>query len=227
MLVEMQVIHRVVRLIGEKGEPCSGFILDIRDKQYLITVAHTMNNEREERILLQHHALKTTEPLELVLSRSDKVGTDLDIAIFHLPEKLPLEHLTLPVGADGLALSQEVFILGFPAASDQWGRNLSMQWEPYGRESALIKRGIFSGASFTGDGQLVYVDTIANPGFSGGLAVYENLKTHKQTALGVVKGHYSQPMEESGSDKQEMRVVAGITAITMLDDALKAAGIET
>jgi hypothetical protein len=41
LIVEVQIIHRVVKLIGEKRKPCSGFILDAQDQQYVITAAHS------------------------------------------------------------------------------------------------------------------------------------------------------------------------------------------
>lgn len=174
----------------------------------LITAKHLCNGDSEEIVTLRHPYTGGGAPVQAGLVRESADVALGDIAVFRLPEHL-LSHLhePLPLDADGLGFTQDAYIMGFPY-------NLSF---PLGGEAEfpIVKRGIICAKRHDEGGhQVLMIDMIANPGFSGGPLVYRNPETRSWAFAGAVQASILAPVvEPSSDDPKPLRVPSGLSIV--------------
>lgn len=208
----------MVHFSGERAKPGSATVMDINGQRFLITAKHLCTDEPEEHVTLAHPWTKNGSPFPTVLVRvgeRDEVG---DIAVFRLPPKL----LVGIVGAVEIAqpgdyfFSQDCFILGYPYRLSLTFDEESTQRLP------LAKRGIIAGAKGSGSGRILYLDLIANPGFSGGPVLSWDPNTREHKMLAVVAQALAGPLHEpTEAEPDPPRVAAGISLATDVAAALQ------
>ena len=93
----------------------------------------------------------------------------------------------------GLILAQQIYFLGFPYSLHMDGNTLNN-----GLPLPFVKSGILSAmVSPTKEYQIIYIDGINNPGFSGGPIVFVDHQTRKLKVAGVVKGYKNTDDQEN------------------------------
>lgn len=149
------------------GGAASAFAINHRDRQWLITAKHVadaaVQKGRAALTLTGENGLdvELSGPLVPV----PLVGAGPDIAVFDLGgKKIVFDNMTLVPSADGVALSQEVFFLGFP---------LTGTLPLMGRLPA-VRRGIVSQRAHLNGVAAWIIDGHNLPGFSGGPLVFAN-----------------------------------------------------
>lgn len=167
------------------GGAASAFVINHQDRQWLITAKHVAD-------AAVHHgvaALTLTGENGLDVELSGPlvpvpiVGGGPDIAVFDLDgKKIVLDNMTLVPSADGVALSQEVFFLGFP---------LTGTLPLMGRLPA-VRRGIVSQRAHLNGVAAWIIDGHNLPGFSGGPLVFADAGGVGSTwhVLGVVSAYW-------------------------------------
>lgn len=172
------------------GGAASAFVINHRDRQWLITAKHVADAAVRNGVAAL--TLTGENGLDVELS-GPLVSVPLiedgpDIAVFELGGmKIVREDLTLVPSADGIALSQEVFFLGFP---------LTGTLPLMGRLPA-VRRGIVSQRAHLNGVAAWIIDGHNLPGFSGGPLVFANAGGMGSTwhVLGVVSGYWNHRIE--------------------------------
>lgn len=220
-MIDAETLGAVVRFAGERGRPGTAFVVaGSGGRCFLVTAAHLCTTDPEEQVTIRNAWWAGAEPITLVLPRHggrDELG---DLAAFELPPEVPRTNDGNPVGltvASGLMPSQECWILGFP-----YGLLHSHITTLSGQQVPLAKRGAMAGNFVREDGTLgLYLDLIANPGFSGGPVLFRSLISPGQLYVGgVVTGTVTAPMAEPTEDEPNPpRVTSGIS-LAASDEAL-------
>lgn len=207
-LMPAQVWQRVMRFRGETGRPGTAFLCTIEDRDLLVTAEHLCGPDADEVVTLQHPWTHGANPLQTMLAR---VGSHNYVGDVAASDVSGLEFNAVvgvvPLTSQDLAFTQDVFILGYP-----YGLSFQMQ----GGELPLVKRGIVSGSRH-GDGgeELFVVDTIANPGFSGGPIVFFPHGSTDPRFAGVVTQNITAPVvEPTAEDPNPPYVNAGVSLAT-------------
>ena len=220
LLVDSSVYGRIFHLAGESAYELgygAGTVVELEGRQVLLTADHLTTGEAEEFFVLQNTQVIGERSINVPLTRISQRVEGLDVAVFEFPRQLvDFSSLEIIVHAGGVTYTQDVFILGFP-----YGLYLQRNQEEPRSRIPLVKRGILSGGRWFGGAQTMLVDCIANPGFSGGPAVFRSFIDQRWHFLGVVQGQFVQKAAE-GDVEGAAKVPAGITAITELNSALRA-----
>lgn len=172
------------------GGAASCFVINHRDRQWLITAKHVADDAVQNGVA--DLTLTGENGLDVELSGPlmpiPLVQDGPDITVFNLGEmKIVRDDMTLVPSADGVALSQEVFFLGFP---------LPGALPLMGRLPA-VRRGILSQrVDLDGDAAWI-IDGHNLPGFSGGPLVFADQHGQGSTwhVLGVVHGYWLHPID--------------------------------
>ena len=170
--------------VGTEQGTC--FVVDVNERQYLVTARHVVAGARPgESVEIYRH--NTWHPITYkpIFPKSDKIDAVALVLDTALTPKL-----ALPVGMGGIVIGQKVFFLGYPfgLASRSKGKN---DFIPF------VKAGILSAIDY-GDEEMpiVYVDGHNNPGFSGGPIIFSNMYDKRRLQIGaVVSGYRNQPTE--------------------------------
>lgn len=207
-MITAQVWNRVLRFQGEAGRPGTAFIASVHGQDYLLTAKHLCGDDREEVINLRHPWTNEGQTFSRVLTRVGELDWPADVAAFKLPSDLQLETVDLPLDAQGMVLSQDSYMLGYPYS-------LSTQIGTY-QQLPLVKKGIIAGVVH-GDAEAwtFYVDAVANPGFSGGPLVIRNVDTDLLQIVGVISQNMMAPVQEPTPERPDPpRVQAGLCVVT-------------
>lgn len=203
---------------GERGRPGTATVLDIDGQRFLVTAKHLCTDEPEEYVTLVHPWTNNGSPFPTALVRVGERNEVGDMAVFRLPPKLLVNVVgMIKVARPGdFFFSQDCFILGYPY-------RLSLT---FGEESEqrlpLVKRGIIAGAKGSGSDRILYLDLIANPGFSGGPVLIWDPKTSQHQVIGVVAQALAAPLHEpTEAEPNPPRVAAGISLATDVAAALQ------
>ena len=135
--------------------------------QYLATVGHifphAQNGDEIEFSIMQNNARINFN--SKIFKHPDLA---VDIAILTLPNDISNRY-PINLSIANLKLSQETYFLGFPL-----GRFMEdTSYLNNGYPIPFVKKGIFSSLPFHKDGlQLMYIDGMNNPGFSGGPCIF-------------------------------------------------------
>jgi hypothetical protein len=203
-----EVWNSVVQVTGETGRPGAGCLVQRNAHHYLVTAKHLLTDERDEVLWLRHGWANGGRAFATELTRLGSLAAPADVAVFEIePDLLPLSTSPILFASAGLVLSQECFMLGYPQLRSRMGEHT---------ELPLVKRAIISGVEKRADEVAVlYVDTIANPGFSGGPVVLKNHETGQFQIVGIVAGTLSGPIiEPTASEPEPPRWPSGISVVT-------------
>jgi S1-C subfamily serine protease len=177
------ILSRVYPIkIGTEFGSC--FVIDIDDKQYIITAKHLLPKVKSGDSIEVYIAGEwRTLFVKPILPKNEK--TDV-IAL--AADKLVAPKMAINIGLGGIFVGQDVFFLGYPFGLASQSDDPSSVFIPF------IKKGILSAIdSRSSSGHVLYVDGHNNPGFSGGPVIFANYK-EKETlyVAGVISGYRHQ-----------------------------------
>jgi S1-C subfamily serine protease len=162
-MVTSNVLQRVFQLkCGD--ELGSAFTIDVKGRQYLVTARHLVGSVSDKgKVELRREADWFTVPVRVFFPTTKSV----DIAVL-APDKVVSPFHRLPTEGNYF-LSQDVYFLGFPYGMAIEGKTLNA-----GFPLPFVKKGIIAAFIDSGAGyQIIFVDGVNNPGFSGGPVVYQ------------------------------------------------------
>lgn len=170
--------------LGNASGTC--FVVDVDNRQYLITARHVISQTPFDGKLEifskgSWHSIKA----HLILPRNEET----DVAAL-APENIIMSKVEFPLGAAGVVLGQKVYFLGYPFGLASRSRQRD-DFIPF------VKAGILSAIDGRDkSGIVVYVDGHNNPGFSGGPVIFSNLN-HGNTLqiASVISGYRNQPSQ--------------------------------
>ncbi len=179
-MITANFIHRTFRI--KCGDSVgTGFTIDIKGKQYLVTARHVVEG------------FSTSTPLELfennswVVVAADLVAHgDGGVDVSVIAPKAVMSPSKLPVvpSSKGLIYGQDVYFLGFP-----YGVLSKVIFGGAGYPLPLVKKALFS--AFAGDVYLL--DGHNNPGFSGGPVLFGQNGGAPQNIAAIVSGYCIHP----------------------------------
>jgi S1-C subfamily serine protease len=189
-MVPYEVWSRVIQFTGEAQRPGTAFLVGSGDDQLLTTAKHLCNDEPEEVAYLRHPWTNDGFAYRVTLVRVGRdVAPKADFAVFRLQKAIEVGG-DLPMASPGDSfITQGAFILGYPYG---WSSSAagSIQQLP------IVKSCIIAGMSVRDDVDTFYVDTIVNPGFSGGPLVFTDLNANRVKFGGVVTKGMTAPIRE-------------------------------
>jgi S1-C subfamily serine protease len=178
-MVSSNALQRVFQL--KCGDQLgSAFTIDVNKRQYLVTARHLVAALRDTgKIQLRKDADWFPVSVRVFFPGAKSV----DVAVL-APDRVVSPTHSLPTEGNYF-LSQDVYFLGFPYGMSIEGKTLNA-----GFPLPFVKKGLIA-AFIDGDAgyQIIFVDGINNPGFSGGPVVYQNSETRALSVLGVVSGY--------------------------------------
>lgn len=192
-VLNLNVWSRLVQFTGERQRPGAGFLVGRGEDQRLVTARHLCNDDHEEIAYIRHPSTNGGHAFQAALVR---VGWDVapkaDFAVFRLPQPIRVSKNAsddVPLNST-LIMSQPAFILGYP---------YELTFNPKGSTQHLpmVKGCIVAGNQTDEDGVAVFfIDTIVNPGFSGGPLCFVDQSTQQPRFAGVVAKGMSAPIRE-------------------------------
>lgn len=173
-----QVLTNVFSLESETGQRGTGFVLTRSDRQFLVTAEHGFSSDPDQTVLLRR--FYDDQTAHMLLRRVNPAEGASDILIFELETQLDIPFALPAVDDAGVMQGQDALIAGFPNV----GASLTatVQGLPFPTVLPMCKQGIVSG--FSRD--LLYIDTIANTGFSGSPVVYRHQESAEVRIAGMV-----------------------------------------
>lgn len=168
--------------IGFGGQTGTGFLIDIDQRQYLVTARHVVSGiSGASLIAIQHNNVWRDMAVQLVGHATGEV----DISVLALPYRIADAGLTLPPDAAGLMIGRDAFFLGFPFGlfGDVGAMNNDYPMP-------FVKRGLVSSFAHNAQGlDKIFLDGINNPGFSGGPVVFCPAGTSEIKVASVISGY--------------------------------------
>lgn len=197
-MIVYEVFQRVVELFGEDDRRGTAFLIGTGDDQLLVTARHLCGDLAQETVRIRHSNTNDGFAFPTTITRvAVGEGASADFAVYRLP--IALEVLSdVPLSHHGLTYGQNCVILGYPYG-------LSFQPDGNGQQRLpFAKKCIMSAAESDEDGVgKLYVDTIVNPGFSGGPLAFNVQGSRKWQFAGVVVQNIMAPMWEQKPDEPE------------------------
>ncbi len=212
------ILARVIYL--KNGEMTgTGFLIDYKEKEYLITARHVVEGLPSKNAKLQEYRSADWRYLsaDVILPNNKNV----DIAVLDIHQKPSLTWN--PNLGDGTPMiGGQVYFLGFPYGLHTLYNN--------GEYMPLVKVGIFSGIDNSDpEEELYYIDGFNNPGFSGGPVVYIDNTKRDWHIFAVIQGYRPESVKTKIKGKPVdtgLLVNSGILLAYPLDYALKAIDAE-
>ena len=181
------------------------FAIDIEGRQYLVTAKHVVEGiQSGDAILIA--SLKGQHALSVTVIPVEPAGADSIVLV--LPELIAKGDQPEPDMA-GLAISQDVFFLGFPFA---WTPKMKTLDTPF--PLPFVKGGVVSALeNQPHTGPTFFIDGQSNIGFSGGPVIFDDVGVGEQKLkiAGIVHGNVA--VEEPVSD------IGGDTGLHVMGDA--------
>lgn len=180
VVVSSNALQRTFQLkYGNQTGTC--FTLDVDGRQYLVTARHVVDGIKGGgNIEIRRDSQWQSIPVKAFFPSPDSVDIAVLVASVQISPSLPL-----PAEPVNIFLSQDVYFLGFPDGLSMDAKNLNA-----GFPLPFVKKG--SVAAFVaadGGAQIIVVDGLNNPGFSGGPVVYQDVNTRDLKVAGVVSGY--------------------------------------
>lgn len=177
MHVKSDVLDRVFNICWNDSSG-TGFVIDVNNRQYLITARHVVEGIRSGDMLFVLHE-NEWKFVKINIIGFGEGG--LDIAVLSCHQKLS-ELNSVPTSV-GFIYGQAVLFLGYPFGWNSGGEKINR-----GIPFPFIKSGIISGVHASDGVTLIYIDGHVNSGFSGGPLL---LVGDEISITGVVCGYQS------------------------------------
>ncbi|HBG62155.1 MAG: hypothetical protein A2Y03_00515 [Omnitrophica WOR_2 bacterium GWF2_38_59] len=178
IIATSNVLQRVL-MVKFNNSQGTAFTIEVDDRQYLVTAKHLVKKIKNKDKLMIFYDKKWMEIEVKVIEIQEP---NYDVAV--LAVDLQLSHVYEVVyGLQGIALSQEICILGYP-----WGFNMDFGDMNNRFPLPFVKGGILSG--MYPKSNMMFIDAYNNKGFSGGPVVaidYNDGK--KRRIVGVISGY--------------------------------------
>ncbi|MBD3229640.1 MAG: hypothetical protein GF329_15775 [Candidatus Lokiarchaeota archaeon] len=172
----------------------TGFAVVINDCHYIITANHIVKGMD---IGGEIEYYQNNEWNRMRVNVAPIKYYEMDIAVL-IPDRLIREPLKLNIGANGIALSQDVYFVGFP-----YGMMGELSPKKDGFPLPLIKKGILSTLLTEKKGKLtLIIDGFNNPGFSGGPVVYKHLRNNNLNIASVISGYQQEEKKILFNEKE-------------------------
>jgi hypothetical protein len=208
-----EILDAVVNILTDENRAATGLKVRVGSECFLVTALHAVPESDRASLRIQdmYDPGSTIEEL----NRHDD-GLEGEIAVYRLPKFTGRALDVARLDQTGLYLGQEVLGLGFPGGSRfPVGGGSSFLATP------MLKKGIVS--VFDGPGQpFLFVDLIANPGFSGGPLIYSPLDGRETMVCGILL-QTATSVDKRGErplDRSEL-VTAGFSTAAPISDVLK------
>ena len=158
-MITANVIHRVFRICYD-GSACTGFTIEIEEREYLVTAKHVFESlGGSDEIDVFSNGDWSPYEVNLVGHAPD----DVDITVLAATQRLTPPGLPMDVTHEGLVYGQDVYFLGFPY--NFLGKFL---FGDSGYPLPFVKKATVS----LFDDKIVFLDGHNNRGFSGGPVVF-------------------------------------------------------
>jgi len=218
-MITANVLQRVFH-IKFGNSSATAFIIDVDEKQYFVTAKHVLKDiKAEDMIEIYHESVWKKLEVKLV-GHHDKA----DVTVFatnnvHLPS-----HPMTPT-MDGIALSQDVFFLGFPLGLMSEAGEINRNF-PF----PLVKKGCLSSIPIkdpnSPDGRYMLIDGHNNRGFSGGPVVFQKTLGGEFFVCGVIHGYMQDigdvvPVPTENDTKLVAMQNSGIMKVYSIEHALE------
>jgi hypothetical protein len=179
-MITINVYFRVFEIkVGESTGTC--FTIDHKDKQYVVTARHVIQDWKESMpIQILHEKQWKNANFSLI----GCCEGDVDIAVMAapMPSSPCYELLASPVG---LVWGQDVYFLGFPYG---WHTDIGKLNRDF--PMPFVKKAIISCEMVDEHGAHCYfLDGHNNPGFSGGPVVFKAPGTQNFKVVSVISGY--------------------------------------
>ena len=175
----------------------SGFLTEIRDKKYLVTAHHVIENYQEKLCVRRNK-----EWVDLSLGAPLVKDKESDVTVFEIHDAWKLPEAKVELGTpSGFIFGQLGYALGFPTD----GSLTNHINEAYGHPLAIPTLLLLNLTLGTEPG---YCPAYINAGYSGGAVVYPVSNTDKWSIAGVIT-HFQavrRPVFDNESKETEMYV---------------------
>lgn len=178
-------------MIKTESGTLSAFLVEVKGQEYLISARHGFR---------KHQKSGTKVSLEVMLDRKftkesatfyTYSDTSIDIAAIRLTRNI--KRIAPPQISKGdFFIGQTCMFFGYPYGSFYTDADLS--YIPF------VKKGVISAFNE----QIVFLDGINNPGFSGGPVLVQNDSTKEKKIIAVISGYH--PEFNLVSDKQKHKI---------------------
>jgi len=169
----------------------TGFVIDVDDKQYLVTAAHVCSQAvKSGHLEIWHQNVWKNVPIRVAVY-GDPNSDDQDVAALVLHKRIIAKDSPIVADGKGVYLGQTVYFLGFP-----YGLSSAIEQKD-GYPLPLIKAAVLSGNA-RGNKEYFLLDGMNNKGFSGGPVVFahdNNMNDFR--IMGVVRGYRSEELSIS------------------------------
>ncbi len=209
-MITTNVISRVYYL-KFNGLAGTCFTIDFDKRRYFVTAKHIIETIKESDKIELYHKEWESYDIKLV-GHAEKA----DISVFTIDTLFDAHPVEVTV--KGLMFGLDVFYLGFPFEYKSDLGKLNR-----GFPMALVKKGIISGISLNkDDGQLLLIDSISSPGFSGAPIIFTNLKKLEYKICGVISKSQFYSVDQKDEDGVEYSYLAntGIVLAYSIDNAI-------
>lgn len=188
---DYQALHATVNLRTIEGKAGTGMVVRKGRLDFLVTAAHGVLPS--DVVDFQIGSVNSLGFKELKLERVDEweASSPDDVAVFKLSDwqgtALPVDRLDM----NGISLAQDVLIIGYPDGTPFVSK---IAGKPEGLPAPnyasipMVKHGILAAVDSekVGNTKRLYLDLVANPGFSGGPVLFRHRKTDQTLVAGMV-----------------------------------------
>jgi S1-C subfamily serine protease len=206
-MVSSNVLQRVFQI---KHDDMLGtaFTIDVDGRQYVITARHVVSKIGDAGEI---QIRRETEWLSLPVKAFFPTARSIDIAVL-APEVQVSQPLPLHTRST-YYLSQDVYCCGFPYGLSMEGKKINA-----GFPIPFVKKGVVAALGVPdNEGQeVVVLDAINNPGFSGGPVVLQDTQTHQLAVIGVVSSFRFQEDKVIAEGKETGMTVRSNTGLTIV-----------
>lgn len=175
------------------------FVVDVDNRQYIITARHICNNIKDgDTVQLYFNQAWNAIIIKPIFPKNDSV----DIVAL-AANRLIMPKMEFDISSENLMIGQDVYFLEFPFLDLKFG---TISNDPVPIFVPFIKKGIFSAAE---GADIIYLDGHNNPGFSGGPVIFSNYFKNRLQIAGVISGYksnYNTVMEKEINDQSTSQV---------------------
>lgn len=212
--VPLEILGRVFYL--KNGTTTgTGFLVDYKNKEYLLTARHVVAGLATHDPKLQFY--RSADWHDISGDIIFPANKNVDIAVIDIHQKASLGS-SPELTSETPTIGGQVYFIGYPYGLHTLYSN--------GEYLPLVKVGVFSGLDNSDPAEVVYyIDGFNNPGFSGGPVVYIDNTTHAWRIVGVVQGYRPENIKTKVKGKEVdtgLLVNSGILIAYPVDYALKA-----